>query len=685
MSDAALLALAEQAGIAPRWHDVFGKDHDVTPDTLRAVLAALGIAAGSEAELRESAAALRGAAAQLLPLTTALAGAPVTLPVAPGRYRITLESGGVQEGITEAATEGCRLPPIAECGYHQLELGAERTTIAVAPQRCFTAADAVAGRDPWGIAVQLYGLRRRGDGGIGDFAALADFVRHAGAHGADAVAISPVHAQFSADPERFSPYAPSNRAMLNVLHAALDDPFPGAGLSFGEDRGWSAEAARLEGLDLVDWPAATRARLARMRAIFPQALQHPGIAAEFAAFRAAGGDLLESHARFEALHAELFGADPSRWHWRDWPERYRDPRNPAVGEFAAAHAEAVAFHAFAQFLAARGIAAAQQAARDAGLAIGLVADLAVGTDSGGSHCWSRQSETLLGLSIGAPPDLLSRDGQNWGLAAFSPRGLALEGYAAYLEMLRAVLRHAGGVRIDHGMGLNRLWVVPEGAPSSAGAYLSFPERDLLRLVALESQRHRAIVLAEDLGTVPEGFQDRLQADGISGMRVLWFERDEERFLPPQRWTRLAVSMTSTHDLPTVAGWWGGRDIEWRSKLGLLGDAANAAKERETRERDREQLWQAFCESGAASGGVPSPEQGERAADAAATHIGRSACMLAMLPVEDALALAEQPNLPGTLDEHPNWRRRLPGPAETLLDEPAVATRLAALDRARRSA
>ena len=251
---------------------------------------------------------------------------------------------------------------------------------------------------------------------------------------------------------------------------------------------------------------------------------------------------------------------------------------------------------------------------------------------------------------------------------------------AFREMLGAALRHAGGVRVDHAMGLNRLWVVPQGGTAGDGAYLSFPEADLMRLIRLEAHRHRAVVLGEDLGTVPEGFGGRLAAAGIAGMRVLWFQRDEDgAFTPPARWTHRAAAMTSTHDLPTVAGWWAGHDLDWRARLDLMRDEA---KERAGREADRATLWSALVASGAASGAEPAQGDGAALADAACRQVGGSGCELVMLPVEDALALVEQPNLPGTLDEHPNWRRRLPDEAGTLLDAPAVRARLQALGEAR---
>ena len=664
MDDARLNDLALKAGVAVRWQDVHGRMNDVSPPTLRAVLRALELPADTASELEESLARLASGGSTLPPLVTAKLGEAISIPAAPGPYQVILEDGSSRSGVAEAAQDGAVLAGIEIAGYHQLQIGDRTTTLAVAPPRCFGVGDAAQGQRPWGFAAQLYSLRRPGDGGLGDFGALGHFVQAAGRSGAAAVAISPVHAQFSADNNRFSPYSPSSRVMLNVLHAELD---------LGDD-----VARRLEGADLVDWPEAARLRLEQMRRLFDAA--DPATMAAFDEFRRQGGDALETHARFETLHAHMFGADPARWHWRDWPEQYRDPRGAAVSRFTAEHEREVASHAFMQFLADRSLAAAQGAARAAGMSIGLIADLAVGADSGGSHCWSRQAETLIGLTIGAPPDLLSVEGQSWGLAAFSPRGLVRNGFGAYLEMVRSAMRHAGGIRIDHVMGLARLWVVPDGAAASEGAYLAFPLQDLLRLIALESSRNRAIVLGEDLGTVPDGFSGRLQEAGVLGMRVLWFERHDQRFAPPSSWTRGAAGMTTTHDLPTVAGWWAGRDDEWRDELGLA--AADAGTARAERQRDREALWAAFRDSGAAQGDAPASHDGAAVADAATRHVGLAACELVIVPVEDALALVEQPNLPGTLDEHPNWRRRLPGEAATLLDEPGASRRLAALNAAR---
>ncbi len=659
MTDQALLDLAAVAGVAARWKDVFGTWHDVAPPTLRAVLNALGLRAESDTDIADSLARAAGKRDTVPPLVTAEQGRSVNLPCSPARYDLTLDDGRRFSGHAEPCSHGCCIPAILELGYHQLVIGEARTIVAVAPLRCFTVPEAVSTAKAWGVAVQLYGLRRPGDAGIGDFSALADLASKLAGLGAHAIGISPVHAQFSADVNRFSPYAPSSRTALNVLHAAIDRPCP-----------------PLEALPFVDWPAASRFRLDRFRDVFAASASDKAEQTAFAAFRQSQGERLQAHALFEALHAYFFAADPEQWHWRRWPPAFKDPTSAAVAQFAADHAGEVDFHAWLQFRADSGLAAAQAACRDAGMGIGLVSDLAVGADSGGSQCWSRQQETLLGLTVGAPPDLMQHQGQNWGLTAFSPPGLVANGYATYRDMLQTAMAHAGGMRIDHAMGLNRLWVIPDGATGADGAYLSFPERDLLRLITLESHRHRAVVLAEDLGTVPDGFQERLSEAGIAGMRVLWFERDKtDAFVSPEHWTQRAVAMTSTHDLPTVAGWWSGRDIEWQEKL---HPSADAQASRDERAKDRLHLWQALTASGAAQGEAPAAEEPGRVVDAACLHIGQSACEFVMLPIEDALGLVEQPNLPGTLHEHPNWQRRLPPDP---FDADSI-DRMKSLDRAR---
>jgi 4-alpha-glucanotransferase len=639
--------LASAAGIEIVWRDVDGNEQIVADDVLRAVLGAIGFPAETQAQVTASLAALEDKRTKKLsPLITAEVGKPISISALAGRFSLTLETGETIHGIYDGTT----LSPVMTPGYHKLEIAGSETTLAVAPSRAYTLEDAAKGEKLWGLAVQLYALRRNGDGGIGDFAALQEFVKAAASHGADAVAISPVHAQFSSDVTRFGPYAPSNRAAFNVLHIAESFGQPDAGV-------------------LIDWPAAATAKLGVLRDAFSQFNDH----AALAAFRKTAGAGLELHALFEAIQAKFHSTTPD---WRRWPADFRNPATPAVQKFLLENRKEIEFHAYLQFRADQGMQAAQHAARAAGMKIGLISDLAVGTDHAGSHSWSRQGEVLHGLELGAPPDAINREGQSWGITAFSPHGLQNSGFSGFIEMLRHALRHAGGVRIDHVMGLMRLWVIPIGMRSAEGAYLRMPVEDLMRLVALESYRHQAVILGEDLGTLPQGFDDRLAAAGISGLRVMWFERTGAHFNPPSLWTKTAVAMTSTHDLPTVAGWWQGEDIFLRARLSMAGD------NEEIRADDRAALWAAFQNSGAATSPIPAPEEGAAAADAAARHLGFAACTLALLPVEDAVASREQPNLPGTVDEHPNWRRRLADPADEILNRPDVAARLAALNTAR---
>jgi 4-alpha-glucanotransferase len=430
---------------------------------------------------------------------------------------------------------------------------------------------------------------------------------------------------------------------------------------------------------LIDWPTASASKYKVLRKLFDIFLDGSDwdgpLGADFARFRADRGVLLHEHACFEALQAARMPDNQ----WRDWPLDLRDPRGAAVTSFADAHAEEVLFHQFLQWVADRSLATAQRQAVAAGMRIGLIGDMAIGMDANGSHAWSRQSDILLGLTIGAPPDLLNPRGQNWGLTGFSPRALEDHGFAPFIATLRASMRHVGGIRVDHAMGLSRLWLVPEGDSPADGAYVNYPMADLLRLLALESVRHNVVVIGEDLGTVPEGFHDMLEQGGIHGMRVLWFERDAQTsFVPPRGWGNSAVAMTSTHDLPTVAGWWKGSDIDVRHAHGRRGEGVDPESVREERERDRPKLWNAFVREHLTEGPVPPPEETDAVVDAAVKFVAKTEVPLSLIPLEDLLGQEAQPNLPGTVDEHPNWRRRLPASVTTLLAEAPVARRIDAV-------
>ncbi|MCI0996015.1 4-alpha-glucanotransferase [Pseudomonas corrugata] len=684
MSDAQLEILAGRAGLAVDWIDANGRAQKVSPAVLRSVLTGLGHPAGSAQEIDASLLQLQEDQQnhRLPPLITADVGANVDL----SRYfqgsmpcEIQLEDGATLNLKLDA---DAKLPGMIPVGYQQVRIQDQHFTLAVAPARCYSVAEAVDDPTPraWGLSAQLYALRRPGDGGFGDTQALEELARVAGERGADALAISPIHAMFSSDTGRYSPYSPSSRLFLNSLYAAPGTILGERALRTAIDAtGLVNQLRHLEEQPLVDWPVAAEAKQKILRALYDGFSQgeHP-LHEDFSSFRHTSGEALENHCRFEALQAERAARGESL-DWRQWPEEWRNPRSSALARFAEENADEIGYYAFCQWLIARCLERAQSAARSSGMGIGLIADLAVGADGAGSQAWSRQDELLASLTVGAPPDILNRSGQGWGISAFSPEGLVRNGFRAFIEMLRANFAHAGGLRIDHVMGLQRLWVIPNDAPPCDGAYLYYPVDDLLRLLALESHRHQAIVLGEDLGTVPDGLREKLSARSILGMRVLLFEQDNTRFKPILDWPDNALATTSTHDLPTLNGWWHGHDIDWNARLDLI-DSHTEMDWRRHREREREGLRDVLNQD--PQNFREEHRETDQVLDASVRFLGHTRAPLVLLPLEDALGIDEQANLPGTTDTHPNWRRRLPGESQALLDGPDAARRLEILACAR---
>ena len=647
-----LHALARACGLAPEWRDVEGREQEVADAALAAILARLGHDTGSERAMRHSMAAIAERERTLPGMIVADEGRPVALPKAVTNAEVIGPNGASRA----LAVNGDRIEPISAPGYYDLVLDGQLVKLAVAPTKC--PLPSTSDRRPWGVSLQIPALRSAETGLFGSFGDLSKAIDAMAQRGVDAIAINPVHALFPGNGKGFSPYSPSSRLFLN---GAMGDPAL-VGLP---------PLPRCEGMALIDWELDLPMRLRDLRRTFAalDTTRKRQILAECAA----EGEPLYRHALFDALDCRF---RPGGAHgWRDWPAAFRDPECPEVARFAEENVEDVEFHLFVQWLAREGLAAVHSATKEAGMAIGLIGDLAVGVDPSGSDSWAMRGAMLDGLTIGAPPDPLGPLGQNWSITGFSPEGLRESGYAPWIAMLRSALSGGGGLRIDHAFGLARLWVIPNGGTSADGAYLTYPFDDLIRLATLEAHLAGALIIAEDLGTAPHGFTHAVAERRMLGMRVLWFERAEDHgFIGAKDYEPLSVAMSGTHDTVTVAGWWSGRDIDWSEELGRLPPDVDRAKVEEIRDWDRGLLWSTIGEGG------ERPEPGDTApvVDAAIRHIACTPSALAIIPLEDLLGEEEQPNLPGTVEEHPNWRRRCDAPMEELLDRPEVAARCATL-------
>jgi len=700
--------VAGLVGVALRHVDALGVWHEPGEEVLSRLIAALGLP-----EDPEAAAAALAAEAEAMPFGLAALqviaaddpGPTLALRPPPGSadiaWHLRLEDG-MQHGGTGPAAAGIMLPGGLPLGYHRLELAAggesATVTLAVAPRACHLPAGLSEGARSWGLTTQLYGLRSARNWGIGDFTDLATLARTAGSLGAAALGLNPMHALFAAEPRHVSPYSPSSRAQLDYLYIDVT-AVPG----FAADaaaRGLAPEAAlaaaRAPGE--VDPGEVDHAAVAALKRPVLEALYRrlesggsgEAALAEFRGFEAAGGEALAAFATFEALHEHFYRGE-GRFSWRDWPAPMRDPHSPEIAEFARAHAQRTGFFRFLQWQADRQLGLAAAAGRDGGLSIGLYRDAAVGVNPNGAVAWADQAMISPEAAIGAPPDALSRAGQDWGLAPLNPLTLRRRGFAPFLNTLRANMRHAGILRMDHVMALQRLYWIPRGMPAVAGAYVAYPFAELVRLVALESHRHRCAVIGEDLGTVPDGFRETMRDAAILSYRVIHFERRADgSYIPPGDYPPVAAASAATHDLASLKGFWLGRDIEWRRRLALYPDAAAEATEAAERHRDRRMLLEALAHEGLIDrdrfddflppGGAPVFT--EALGDAVHAFLARSQARLMLVQLEDVAGEAEQANLPGTTDAHPNWRRCMSRSLDELLAGPALA-RVAALVNAER--
>jgi len=724
-----LEALAQSAGVSPEYWDAFGTHTTVPTATKRAFLAGMGMAAEDEAAagrtLTDLAAqqwqrmappclVLRSEAEGLdrLPLIIAV---PETARGAALSWRITIEgadgppeagtlslAGATVSEVGRSAVEGqvflrlsLSLPVSLPWGYHPLDLslpGAEpaHTMVIVAPWRCYLPPSLEAGGRVWGPSVQVYALRGRDDWGMGDFADLRHLAAESAREGASVIGINPLHALFPTRPRHVSPYSPSSRLFLNPLYIhipavpELADSDGAAAIM--ETPGFRDRLDALAAGDLIDHEGVHSLKHPLLEALFETfAADHmdqdtPRDKA-FQAFRADRGRPLRLFAIHQAL-SETFS--DQGYSYRDWPTEYHHPDSPAVTRYAEDNARRIAFHEYLQFEADRQLAHVADAAAHGGMTVGLYHDLALGADNTGADIWMNQDLIVDGVAVGAPPDPMNLKGQNWGFPPLNPVRLRARAYDIFVDVVRAGMRHAGALRIDHVLGLMRMFWIPHQAPARDGGYVGYPFDEMLAVLALESQRQRCVVIGEDLGTVPDGFRERMAEQNILSYRLFYFERHLDQSLNhPAEYPAKAAVAVSTHDLPTLRGFWTGHDLAVKNAIDLFPSAEIFSREQASRAHDRSRILGALADAGCGVGNDGSGDAlSSELIDAIYRFMAATPSMILLLQLEDALEELDQANVPGTVDEHPNWRRRLSVAVEDLPKHPRFAALTAMLREAR---
>lgn len=716
-------------GIAADYQDIWGIRQLIEPASLIALLREFGV----DVTGPQSVNALLEAAVQaswrvsLPPVLAIQASADVwaislRLPPAMTRlhWRLTDEAGVQLAGevdvralpeVARAQVDGVTLCektiPFAQplvAGYHRFSVEglSGETLIVSAPEHCYRPPTLQNGGRVWGPAVQLYALRSRRNWGMGDFTDLTCLIAQMAERGASIVGLNPLHALFAHNPVHASPYSPCSRQQLNVLYIDVEAVPDFADCELAARRvvspEFQARLAKLRAAPLVDYVGVAAAKFEILEILFAHfAQRHLGqgngdghhasgalddAGRDFLSFVAQGGQALRQHATFEALQAHFFAADGAVWGWPSWPLAYRDPASEQVSAFVAQHAKRIQYHQYLQWLAASQLARASDSCRALGMGVGLYFDLAVSSDRGGSDVWRERPFFAADSSVGAPPDEFNPGGQGWGLPPLRPDRLRSGHYRYLIETLRANMRGAGALRIDHVMGLMRLFWIPPGQSPREGAYVHYALDEMMAIVALESQRHRCMLIGEDLGTVAQDMRGAMARFDMLSYRLLYFEREASGdFKPSSDYPADALVAVSTHDLATLAGWWRGLDLRRRLQLNLFPDPRWFEQQLLDRAQERVRLMLALQHADllTVAQGAEAVCGGDMPVDAlVAIHafLATTPSALMMVQLEDVLRVSEQTNMPGTVHEQPNWRRKLPLDLEDL----AACPELLALSR-----
>jgi 4-alpha-glucanotransferase len=671
---------AERNGVQQQFWDIFGRPHITSPETNRAILTALGFDCASEDALARSLAERdRTEWLRLLPPVLVVSeSAPIEVPVRapaglagldleivtePGqKHRVWLDLANLP-AVKNTQIDGKpyteRLAGIAlklPLGYHDARAGDCAMRLIVTPDAAYLPESGKCA----GLGVALYGLRSKRNWGCGDFRDLKDLIGWAApALDAAFIALNPLHTIPNRRPYNISPYLPNSIFYRNFLYLDVESVpgFDSIRERF-EDAKTVAETESLRAAPFVEYEQVAALKRRALDLIFEAS--PPG--EDCRSWIAGEGELLRLFATWCALDEHLHAANPDLWVWPDWPEEYRDPESPAVKRFAREHEREILFHGWLQWLVDRQIAAVQQHAREAGMSIGLYHDLALATDRCGSDLWAHRASFVAGCRVGAPPDDFSPAGQDWSFPPPDSRHHREDGYRLYAESIRKTLRHGGALRIDHVMRLFRLYWIPAGHDATRGAYVRERNEDLVRILALESVRSRALVVGEDLGTVEPEVRKTLARFGILSYRLLYFERDRERFKRPDEYPAQALASSTTHDLPTIAGFWTANDVESRMKAGMIDRPAYEAQ-KASRARDKQSLLDALFAAELLPKDYPRaadaiPELTGKLHYAIAGFLASTPCLLWLVNQEDMTKEPAQQNLPGTTVEYPNWSRKM---------------------------
>lgn len=616
------MAEARLSGVLPDYYDARGEHRHVPYEALRRVLDALP-APGSDPSAQ--------------PIVHRLASGPIRVDVPDHACtRWTLYDGARVIGEGASSDGQASLPETLSAGRYRLDMSGDDGQVRVS-RLLLVAPRAFQGEfgRVWVLAAQLYSLRSERNWGIGDFTDLRNLLAAASVLGCAGVGLNPLHALFDDRPADCSPYAPNSRLFLNPVYIDVE-ALPEF---MGVDPATREAIAREKRQDIIDYPAVVHWKLTALRLAFENFKADPGSERfkQFEAFRQERGVLLQRFACFEVLRRR-FGRP-----WWEWPDDCRRSGDDDRLRSRAGRTEAE-FVEYAQWIAHSQLQECTNLAKAMRLKVGLYLDVAVGVRADGFDAWLEQEAISRELSVGAPPDMLNTAGQDWGLAGFNGVGLTSRGFEPFRAMIEASARYAGAIRLDHVMGLARLFLVPSGFSPRDGAYVTMPLDALFGVTALESQARRCIVIGEDLGTVPDGFRDKMNHWGVWSYRVMLFEREHDgSFKTPERFAADALVTFSTHDLPSYAGWCGGDDLRVKREIGI-----DAGETEEERRRAIASIDRALAENGIH----------ERNLAAVVEFLSRTPSRILSLALDDVVGAVDQINVPGTMDEHPNWRRRL---------------------------